>query len=67
MLKWVLVLRSFSTCDCLAVIRISALTDQLFNCCSSRGDCICRHVVQTPPGGTGFPFQRADTLSTKDT
>src|ERR1700738_5643543 len=52
-----MVLRSFSTLDCLAVIRISALTDQLFNCCSSPGDCLCRHVVETPSGGTGSPFR----------
>src|ERR1700730_13565503 len=33
------------------------LTGQLFNCCGSRDDCLCRRVVQTPSGGTGSPFR----------
>jgi hypothetical protein len=49
---------NFSGC-----VRMSALTDQLFNCCSSRGDCICRHVVEAPNLLSGG----AVTLSTKDT
>src|SRR6202048_2607342 len=32
-------------------------TGQLFNCCGSRDDCLCRRVVQTPSGGTGSPFR----------